>query len=259
LKSVGEIKVEYSVKVDAFEGPLDLLLHLINRFEIDIYDIPVATITEQYMMFIHTMNELQLDVASEYLVMAATLLQIKSKMLLPTYEEDMDEIEMVDEEDPREELMQRLIEYRKFKEAAVELQKLEEDQSHVYTKPPSNVQINAEERTQPQDEGLDISLYDMLSAFQKLMKRKQNKKPMQTKIARQDIPIDKRMSEIVNELKVFKGKKSFYQLFPYQERDHIVVTFLAVLELMKENEIVVEQQHNLDELYVSYRERNEEE
>ncbi|TYR82826.1 segregation/condensation protein A [Priestia megaterium] len=253
--------MEYSVKVDAFEGPLDLLLHLINRFEIDIYDIPVATITEQYMMYIHTMNELQLDLASEYLVMAATLIQIKSKMLLPTYEEandaDLDMLEV--EEDPREELMQQLIEYRKFKEAAIQLRKLEENQSQVYTKPPSNLQYLAEESNVQNDQGgLDVSLYDMLSAFQKLMKRKQMQKPVQARISRQDIPIEKRMAEIMDELQSIKGRKSFYELFPYYERDHIVVTFLAVLELMKENEIVVEQQHNLDELYVSYRERDEE-
>src|SRR5690606_30870527 len=100
----------YKVKIDAFEGPLDLLLHLINSYEIDIYDIPVAQITEQYMIYIHTMQKLELDIASEYLVMAATLLAIKSQMLLPNPE--IDEIEDEYEEDPREELVKRLIEYR---------------------------------------------------------------------------------------------------------------------------------------------------
>ncbi|MBN8250273.1 segregation/condensation protein A [Priestia flexa] len=252
--------MEYSVKVDAFEGPLDLLLHLINRFEIDIYDIPVATITEQYMMYIHTMNELQLDVASEYLVMAATLIQIKSKMLLPTYDEDDIDDSMDDvEEDPREQLMQQLIEYRKFKEAAVELQKLEETQTHIYAKAPSNLQQISDEKSPQQDSGdLDVSLYDMLSALQKLMKRKQLQKPAQARVARQDVPIEKRMTEIVSVLQKTKGKQSFYKLFPYPERNHIVVTFLAILELMKKNEVIVEQSNNLDELYVAYQERNDE-
>ena len=110
----------YSVKVDAFEGPLDLLLHLINQEELDIYDIPVARITDQYLHYIHTMNDLELDIASEYLVMAATLLAIKSKMLLPKESTELfeDEWSMDAEDDPRDELMYQLIEYRKYKEAA---------------------------------------------------------------------------------------------------------------------------------------------
>ncbi|MBM7701671.1 segregation/condensation protein A [Metabacillus iocasae] len=250
--------MEYSVKVDAFEGPLDLLLHLINRFEIDIYDIPVAQITEQYMMYIHAMTDLQLDVASEYLVVAATLLQIKSKMLLPKYEEEVvDEFdELQDEEDPREELMKQLIEYRKFKEAAQELKQLEENRNHVYTKSPTVLtSLRKEEQESKQD--LDVTFYDMLSAFQKLMKRKQLQKPVRAKVNRQDIPIEKRMDEIISELKCNKGRKNFFQLFPYHERDHIVVTFLAVLELMKGDKIIVEQKSNFEDLYVSYQEESE--
>jgi segregation and condensation protein A len=250
--------VEYNVKVDAFEGPLDLLLHLINRFEIDIYDIPVAQITEQYMNYIHAMNELHLDVASEYLVMAATLLAIKSKMLLPKYEDDtMDDMTQLEvEEDPREELMQRLIEYRKYKEAAQRLKQMEEGRGQYYTKTPSDLSHLAVE-VQLENHELDVTLYDMLSAFQKLLKRKQMKKPLKTKITRQEIPIEQRMEEILYELKSFQGKKRFYDLFPSREREYVVVTFLAVLELMKHNQIKVEQQDNFKELYVSYYEGNE--
>lgn len=104
--------MQYNFKVEAFEGPLDLLLHLIHRYEIDIYNIPVAEITEQYLSYIHTMKDLQLDVASEYLVMAATLLQIKSKMLLPKQEEDVPDNGEDFIDDPRQELMERLIEYK---------------------------------------------------------------------------------------------------------------------------------------------------
>lgn len=250
--------MEYNVKVDAFEGPLDLLLHLINRFEIDIYDIPVAQITEQYMGYIHTMNELQLDLASEYLVMAATLLAIKSKMLLPKHEDEtIDDLEQLDgAEDPREELMQRLIEYRKYKEAAQELKQLEEKRGQIYTKSPSNLSHLASE-VQLENKELDVTLYDMLSAFQKMLKRKQIQKPLKTKITRQEIPIEQRMDEILSELKTFHGKKRFHDLFPHAEREYVVLTFLAVLELMKHNQIAVEQQDNFDELYVSYYERNE--
>ncbi|WHY90393.1 segregation/condensation protein A [Neobacillus cucumis] len=242
----------YKVKIDAFEGPLDLLLHLINRLEIDIYDIPVAQITEQYLIYIHTMKELKLDIASEFLVMAATLLAIKSMMLLPKNEEimeDMDTEAHYDEEDPRDELVERLIEYRKFKEAANDLKSMEEERGLMYTKPPSDLSDFAKEK-QPEKAELNVSLYDMLAAFQKLLRRKKLQRPMSTKITRQEISIEKRMSEIMDELKHLKGRKNFNDLFPNPEKEHVVVTFLAILELIKRKEIDVEQQENFGDIFV---------
>lgn len=241
----------YQVKIDAFEGPLDLLLHLINRLEIDIYDIPVAQITEQYLIYIKTMNELKLDVASEFLVMAATLLAIKSKMLLPKHEEFLDEVdaEISFEEDPRDELVERLIEYRKYKEAATDLKSMEEERGLMYTKPPSDLS-NFTKDKQSEKEELNVSLYDMLAAFQKLLRRKKLQRPMTTKIARQEISIEKRMAEIMDELKQLKGRKNFNDLFPYPAKDHVVVTFLAILELIKRKEIDVEQQENFADIFV---------
>ncbi|WML47652.1 segregation/condensation protein A [Neobacillus sp. PS3-34] len=243
--------MQYNVKIDAFERPLDLLLHLINRLEIDIYDIPVADITGQYLMYIHTMKELKLDIASEYLVMAATLLAIKSKMLLPKHEESFDEDaeEIQFEEDPRDELVERLIEYKKYKEAAHDLKSLEEERSLMYTKPPSDLSDFAKD-IQPERVEMNISLYDMLGAFQKLLRRKKLQRPMATKIARQEVSIEKRMTEIISELKMIKGRRSFNELFPYPDREHIVVTFLAILELIKRKEIDVEQQGNFAEIFV---------
>ncbi|WP_040208275.1 segregation/condensation protein A [Neobacillus jeddahensis] len=241
----------YQVKIDAFEGPLDLLLHLINRLEIDIYDIPVAEITEQYLIYIKTMNELQLDVASEFLVMAATLLVIKSKMLLPKHEELYDEVddEMSYEEDPRDELVERLIEYRKYKEAAHDLKAMEEERGLMYTKPPSDLSDFAKEK-QPERTESNVSLYDMLAAFQKLLRRKKLQRPMATKIARQEISIEKRMTEIMNELKQLSGRKNFNDLFPFPAKDHIVVTFLAILELIKRKVVDVEQKENFGDIFV---------
>jgi segregation and condensation protein A len=241
----------YQVKIDAFEGPLDLLLHLINRLEIDIYDIPVSQITEQYLEYIKTMNELKLDVASEFLVMAATLLAIKSKMLLPKHEEVFDEEEndFSYEEDPRDELVERLIEYRKYKEAANDLKTLEEERGLMFTKPPSDLSDFAKETTLVRTD-LNVSLYDMLSAFQKLMRRKKLQRPMATKIARQEISIEKRMEEILEDLKTFKGRRNFNDLFPYPLKEHIVVTFLAILELIKRKEIDVEQHENFGDIFV---------
>lgn len=243
--------MQYNVKIDAFEGPLDLLLHLINRLEIDIYDIPVAQITEQYLLYIHTMNELELDVASEYLVMAATLLAIKSKMLLPKHEEESldEDFGFEYEEDPREELVERLIEYRKYKEAANDLKIMGEERSLMYTKPPSDLSEYAKE-IKPEKPELNVSLYDMLAAFQKLLRRKKLQRPLATKIARQEISIDKRMTEILGELRGITGRMRFDDLFPHSGKEHIVVTFLAILELIKRKEIDVEQDGNFSVIFV---------
>lgn len=239
----------YNVKIDAFEGPLDLLLHLVNHLEIDIYDIPVAEITEQYLLYIHTMKELRLDVASEYLVMAATLLAIKSKMLLPKHDEQLDdEFEFETEEDPREELVQRLIEYRKYKTIAFDLKSLENERSLLFTKPPSDLSDFAKEIT-PEKTNMNVSLYDMLGALQKLLRRKKLQRPLATKIAKQEITIERRMEEILQRL-TKRGRRSFFDLFPNHDKEHIVVSFLAILELIKQRKITVEQEGNFSEIYV---------
>lgn len=244
---------QYSVKLDAFEGPLDLLLHLINRYEIDIYDIPMAELTEQYLLYIYAMQELKLDVASEYLVMAATLLEIKSKMLLPKQEVELfdEDLELELGEDPRDELMQRLIEYRKYKEAADDLKHLEEERGQMFTRPPSDLsEFNSEvQEVAP----LDVNIYDMLGALQKLLRRKKLQRPLQTKITRQEIPIDVRMNQIIEELSQLKRneRKNFLHLFPYEDKEHIVVTFLALLELMKKNTIIIEQENNFSDIFLS--------
>ncbi|MBD1378670.1 segregation/condensation protein A [Metabacillus arenae] len=251
--------MEYHVKIAAFEGPLDLLLHLINRLEIDIYDIPVSEITEQYLIYIHTMQELELDVASEYLVMAATLLSIKSKMLLPKQEEELFDDEFMEEpeEDPRDELMRKLIEYRKYKEAAESLRDREGERALVYTKPPSDLSHYATDK-QSDNQTLNVSIYDMLGAFQKVLNRKKLQKPIQTRISRQEIPIEKRMEEIVNNLKTTRTKKNFYELFPSSQKEYLVVTFLAILELLKINAIVIEQENNFGDLFIKGSEQEHE-
>ncbi|EIT86510.1 segregation and condensation protein A [Fictibacillus macauensis ZFHKF-1] len=243
--------MKYNVKVDAFEGPLDLLLHLITSYEIDIYDIPVAPITEQYMNYIHTMQELELDVASEYLVMAATLLAIKSKMLLPKQElEMMDELEnLEDEGDPREELVRRLIEYRKFKQAALDLKEKERERSQVFTREPAD--LTAFEREAEETNPVaDVTIYDMLAAMQKIFAQKKIRQPQQATVKRQSIPIEDRMKEIMKEL-AFGTVKRFSDFFRSEEREQLVVTFLAVLELMKTQDILCEQTSNFSEIFIS--------
>jgi segregation and condensation protein A len=202
------------------------------------------------MFYIHTMKELQLDLASEFLVMAATLLEIKSKMLLPNHNKEFDEDLMIEiEEDPREELVERLIEYRKYKEIADDLRTLEVERGLMFTKPPSDLTEYAKE-VKTEKQGIDVSLYDMLGALQKLLRRKKLQRPLLTKVTRQEISIETRMSEIISDLKQIKRRKNFFDLFPEPSKEHIVVTFLAVLELMKRNNIVVEQEKNFADIFV---------
>ncbi|MGE6489885.1 segregation/condensation protein A [Paenisporosarcina sp. NPDC076898] len=243
--------MSYEVKLDAFEGPLDLLLHLIHRLEIDIYDIPMADLTLQYMEHIRAMQVLELNEASEYLVMAASLLAIKSKMLLPIHEGELDDDELViDMNDPREELVNRLIEYRKFKEAAENLQQLEEQRAQVFTRAPSD--LTDYQPTQQLTAFEDpLNVYDMLGAFQKMLRRKRLKAPLATKIAKQELSIKNQMKSVFTTLKSRGGSCSFSELFPSEDKPTLVVTFLSLLELMKRQMVVVEQRQNFDDLTVN--------
>ncbi|WP_019415251.1 segregation/condensation protein A [Paenisporosarcina sp. TG20] len=242
--------MSYKVKLDAFEGPLDLLLHLIHRLEIDIYDIPMADLTLQYMEHIRGMKVLELNQASEYLVMAASLLAIKSKMLLPIHEGEFDEDDLaLDMNDPRDELVNRLIEYRKYKEAAEMLQDLEEQRTLVFTRAPSDLtDYQSTKQLALFDEPLNV--IDMLGAFQKMMRRKLLKAPLLTQIARQELSVKDQMKSVFHTLKSKGGSCSFSELFPSQDKSTLVVTFLSLLELMKRQMIFVEQNHNFDELTV---------
>lgn len=238
----------YLIKIDAFEGPLDLLLHLINQLEIDIYDISVAEITDQYNDYIRTMKNLELNIASEYLVMAASLLAMKSQMLLPKQEinEEVDDYE----EDPREELIRRLIEYRKYKESAEQLKEKELEASQVYMRP---MTIFSEEYYKPEITKSDQSVYDMLKAFNRMLLRKEWSRPIDTTISRVEISIEQRMQDVLNIVRSKKSGVLFDKLFTEKSRQHIVVTFIALLELMKNGEIYCKQEDNFTDLYIFVR------
>lgn len=248
MKSEGKRKYEmnetYKVKLDAFEGPLDLLLHLVNKLEIDIYDIPVAEITEQYMEYIHTMQRIELNIASEYLVMAATLLEIKSAMLLPK-KEVVEEDEY--EEDPREELVQRLIEYRKYKEVAEQLKEKELEENQIYTRPPMQLEEWVTKTPVIKD---GVTIYDMLQALGKVLQRKKWREPLETTIHKMEISIEERMEEIVQKVNEEKKHIPFHELFPFPNRSHIVTTFLAILQLLKQNEIDCVQKAHFETIYI---------
>ncbi|MFA1822799.1 segregation/condensation protein A [Virgibacillus oceani] len=237
----------YQVKLEAFEGPLDLLLHLINKYEIDIYDIPVAQITEQYMEYIHTMQKLELNIASEYLVMAATLISIKSKMLVPTQQVDEENEEYM--EDPREELLERLLEYRKYKEAALTLQERERSDNQLFTRDPA-VFENIDDRAPSPPVRGDISIYDMLQALGGLFERKKWNEPLDTKIQKAEIPIEQRMNDILTRITKDGDGVPFDHLFDYPSRSHIVITFMALLELMKSNSVYCKQKKQFDAIHI---------
>ncbi|WP_280768294.1 segregation/condensation protein A [Salipaludibacillus daqingensis] len=243
--------MQYNVKLHSFEGPLDLLLHLIQKNDLDLYDIPVKEITEQYMTYIHAMQILQLDVASEYLVMASTLLHMKSQLLLPVEEDVWDEDLLLDEEDPREDLMQKLIEYKKYKEVAGDLKGRELARSELFSKPMTDLTPLLSDFEEDKEESkINVSIYDMLQAFQKMNKRKKKHEPIYSKVHREEVPIELKMSQIIGRLHLRGGKSRFSELFQEDGYEHIVVTFLALLELMKSNTIRCEQEQNFDDIMI---------
>lgn len=233
----------YEVKLDVFEGPLDLLLHLIQRLEVDIYDIPMAELTQQYVEHIETMRILQLDELSEYLVIAATLIEIKSKMLLPVHEETVEDWEMNEEEDPREELVQRLLEYKRFKEASLELKEREADQSAIFSKRPIPI------------EGVDsddtYEVFDLLNAFQKMLKKKEAKKRPVATVERRERTVEESMESVMDRVRTRKGRTRFEDLFDEGTVDELIVTFLAILQLLANGRVAIEQQDNFAPLWVS--------
>lgn len=242
----------YKVRLDVFEGPLDLLLHLINRMEIDIYDIPMAELTDQYIEHLHAMRVLQLDELSEYLVLAATLIEIKSKMLLPIHEEDAlgddDHFDM--EADPRDELVARLIEYRKYKEAAEELKTSADDRADYFTKAPGDLAQYGEVVSVGHEEGLNV--YDLIGAFQKMMERNRLRAPLTASISKTEQSVGEKMDQIMGKLLQRGGRCEFHDLLADGDIGELVVTFMSLLELMLRGDVRVEQASNFESLTISY-------
>lgn len=237
--------MEYKVRIDAFEGPLDLLLHLLKESKVDIYDIKISEITQQYLDYIHAMEVLQLEIASEYLVMAASLIEIKSKSLLP---KQVVEIEGEYEEDSREALIQRLMDYQKYKEVTKELRELEEERGQFYTKPPIDFSPYIDTEIKLPDQTLQVE--QLILAFQKLMRRHKLAQPLKRKIMQQNISVENRMTSLKKQLK-YKKRVMFSDLFDRFDREYMVVTFLALLELVKNSDFIMSQDSYDDEIYIS--------
>lgn len=235
--------MEYKFKINDFEGPLDLLLHLIKQSEMDITDIEIVKLTDQYVDYIKSMEKLNLNIASEYLVLAANLTYLKSKALLPKQEED-EEVED-DFFESKEELENRLQEYKRYKEVTETFKILEDARSDIYTKTPSNIREYKGENITLSD---DITINDLVEAFKKYLERKELEKPLNTKVTTKEISITERRKSIKNILKERK-RVEFFDLFEEFSKPYVVVTFLSVLEMAKERELVIKQENNFEKIY----------
>lgn len=226
-----------------FEGPLDLLLHLIKKSKMEIFDIEISEITNQYLNYIKSMTDMNLDIASEYLVIASELIEMKSKKLLPKSEEKEEDEEV---EDPEVVLKRRLVEYQKYKESTNVFRDLEKNRLSYYTKAPESLKKYSLEKLE-NDGSVDV--YDLLDAFQKLLERQEFNKPKNTKIARKELSVKERIVKIRDILRVNK-RVNFVELFDDFSKPYVVVTFLSVLEMVKSREINIKQDNNFSDIYI---------
>lgn len=231
--------MSYKVKLEIFEGPLDLLLYLIKKEEIDISDIPIAKITDQYLEYLELMKMLDLNIAGEFILMAATLMHIKSKMLLPKTEEEERE-----EEDPRAELVRRLLEYKKFKEAAGDLLFMEKKQKDIFSRSvPDDVKYVKEN-----GDYFEASLFDLITAFTKVMKEI----PKETfhKVIKDEFTVEEKMHDIFHML-VKNSVIYFTELFKKAKNKlEIITTFLALLELIRLKEVIIRQRQMFGDIEI---------
>ncbi len=226
-------------KINEFEGPLDLLLHLIKESKMNIMDIEIEKITDQYMNYLDLQEKMNLEIASEYLVMASELIELKSKLLLPNPKNEEGE-----EEDPREELVNRLLEYQAYKEITKVLQDKENLRKEIYTKAPENIRNYVEEDVSITT---DVTLDDLVEAFKKYLERKKETKPLQTKITVNEVTVSSRRHDIKNLLRT-KKRVSFFELFPVVSKEYVIATFLAVLEMAKSHELTITQDGTFDDI-----------
>lgn len=231
--------------IDDFSGPLDLLLHLVKESKMDIYDVPIEHITKEYVSFIESMEEMNIDVASEYLVLASELIHLKSRMLLniKDTEEEGDQLEF--KIGTEEELRKRLIEYKKYKELSEEFRLLESKRGEVLTKLPDSL----EEYRNEVALNTDTTLEDLMNAFSQFLERQKYIKPLSTKVTRKELSVEKRTHEIREILSIRKSV-DFFELFEEPSREYIVVTFLSILEMTKNKEINIRQEENFSNIII---------
>ena len=236
-----------NIMINDFEGPLDLLLHLVKTSKMDIYEVSMSYIIEEYLKYINAMQDLNIDIASEYLVMAAELIHLKSKMLI-----NLDDEEQVDDDEysisSEEELKEKLINYEKYKNSTEEFRKLEENRKEYLTRSPENIMEYASDNSY----SMELSLDDLISAFLEYKKRLENEKPIETKITKKELSVKERISYIRSILKT-KKKVEFTELFESFNKEYVVVTFLSILNMSKNNEIMLSQKDNFSPILIEMR------
>lgn len=235
---------DYEIKLDVFEGPLALLMHLLEKNKVDIYDIPIAEITEQYLEHLRTLEQFNIEVASEFLVMAATLLQIKSRMLLPKPSVAAADSEDSDEGDPRQELVERLLAYQQYKQAAVVFDELLHLRQQYYTRP---AQVFDKQLALPKDLKLDDLLMAFAAVYESLIVD-------YAVVEREDISIQDKMYDILRLLQGNKQLEFTQVMVRSHSRTEVVAAFLAVLELMRLRRIRVEQRYGFGPIYLMLKE-----
>ncbi|HTS18747.1 MAG TPA: segregation/condensation protein A [Verrucomicrobiae bacterium] len=235
---------DYKVKLEVFEGPLDLLLYLIKKEEVDIYDIPIERITNQYMEYLSIMQLLNLEVAGEFLVMAATLMYIKSRMLLPA-DQQVGDAETEEGEDPRWELIRQLVEYKKFKDAGLQLGVREEQQANIFSRSGAAVGIEVDK-----DIPLaEVSIFDLINAFNDVLKKATAREDFR-EIMEERFTVSDKIEEILYTLRD-RSEMIFSELFAAaSSRVEVVVTFLALLELIRLKRLKVRQTEAFGEIRV---------
>ena len=237
--------MSYKIKLHVFEGPLDLLLYLIKKDELNIYDIPIAQVTDQYMKYLDLMELLDLDIAGEFLVIAASLLHIKSKMLLPR---DAQEEPHEEEEDPRADLIEKLLEYKRFKEAAEHLRGREKFKQELFTRKPEVKEKD------PNEIYFETSLFELISAFSKALK--DIPKDVFYEVIKDEFSVDEKIHDILHAL-FKKSKLKLSELFEKAKNNlEIIATFLAILELIKVKEVKIMQKALFDEIEIMRNEDN---
>ncbi|MCK9571969.1 MAG: segregation/condensation protein A [Candidatus Omnitrophica bacterium] len=234
--------MNYKIKLEMFEGPLDLLLYLVKKDHLNIYDIPIAEVTQQYLEYINLMQLLDLNVAGEFLVMAATLMQIKSKMLLPAEVTPAEEVI-----DPREELVQRLLEYEKFKQIAENLRSREIDQQEVFKRPKTEADIQAE--PEKKEVYFEANIFDLINAFSQALK--DIPKEVFYEVIKDQFTVEQKVHDILHMLLVDSEIKLSELFTKAKSKIEIVVTFLAILELTKMKEIKAMQSSAFEDIFIS--------
>lgn len=243
---------EYKFCINDFEGPLDLLLHLVKTSKMDIYEIDIKVVIEEYLSFIESLKHKNIDIASSYLVMAAELIHLKSKMLVntPDAEETLnDEFHIESEED----LKRKIIEYEKYKKLTETLEEQRQKRSNFYTKSPSKLDAIVE--NEKINFG-DIKLEDLVNALKEFKNREKFMRPLSTKITKREYSIEKRISDIRKILEV-RDRLEFLELFPEGNRDFLIVTFLSVLTMSKNEEIILTQEDNFKPIMIEKRKVHE--